>query len=366
MRKDRWGVPFVMAVVILLSGCVNDGVMESGEQVTGVVETTDVLQTVQVAVEESTVEVTTQIQATEETEEIPEAESLFFKEDGKQYSEVPDLVDGKFYWVSVVDVGKTVFDSHGHETVDYSTQTRWFKTLDNERSLTVRRWDNLMYSAGDYLIYEYDGIIHVADSNDLYHPIVSYDKSGTMGMIYPTENEYMVSNERTYEITFYDRDFQIVREINGFRSGDGDTVGGHLYMRYFSEEGLMAVRDMETGLMGFMDMYGELKIPCQYALVSSFVNGYASVLTDAELVPYTEDGGTVAMFDAQGGNWGIIDTDGEFVIEPDVAYANQRERDGLSYYNGISRFSPVREDGTCDFELHGGDEDQVLATVQVE
>ena len=58
---------------------------------------------------------------------------------------------------------------------------------------------------------------------------------------------------------------------------------------------------MKTGLMGFINRAGDLEIPCEYGNVSDFSNGYASALTDAVMIPFTEDGGTVAMFDAEGG-----------------------------------------------------------------
>ena len=71
----------------------------------------------------------------------------------------------------------------------------------------------------------------------------------------------------------------------------------------------MAVRDIQTGLMGFMDETGTLKIPCKYSYTEGFVNGYCPVLVDAKLEQFKEEDGSI-MFDAEGGNWGIIDTKG--------------------------------------------------------
>ncbi len=111
------------------------------------------------------------------------AEDIFFEKDGKQYQKVRDLFDGQYHWASAVSEGTEKLDSHGHKHVDYDSQTRWFECLEDNRRLEVRRWDNLRYSAGDYLIYDYDGVIHVARAEDLYHPVLSYDWGGTYGNI---------------------------------------------------------------------------------------------------------------------------------------------------------------------------------------
>ena len=109
---------------------------------------------------------------------------------------------------------------------------------------------------------------------------------------------------------------------------------------------------------------GSFAIPCLYANVSDFSNGYASVLEGAQLVPYTEED-TVQMFYAKGGQWGIIDRRGSFVIKPSKRYANKSPSEtGEQYYDGIRRFGPVREDGTVDF-LASDEEDRVLETVSV-
>lgn len=278
-------------------------------------------------------------------------EDKYFQKDGKEYQKVTDLNDGACYWASAVTTGKTIKDKDGCEQVDYNAQSRSFERLNGKEIIQVRRWDNLYYSAGDYLIFEYNGTMHVSDYRDLYHPVLSYDIDGTYGIITKIPDGYMVANERNYTVTFYDEKFQMKHQVEGYRA---ESVGAYY------NNGLMAVRDMKTGRMGFMDQAGNLKIPCEYGLVSDFANGYASVLSEAELSSYTEDGGTVSMFNAQGGQWGIIDTNGSFVIEPSEEYENTHSE----YYGGARRFSEVRKDGTADFM--DIEKDIILKTVQIE
>lgn len=296
---------------------------------------------------------------------IPDTDGLNFgqvsPEDGTIYEKVRDLSDGFYHWASVLTAGDPVLDDHGHETTDYNTQKRSFVCLDNGRRLEVRRWDNLNGSAGDYLIYEYDGITHISKSHDLYHPVLSL-KDSSFGTMDAVSDGYMIAgsrlneNKREYTVSFYDKDFQPVRVIEGYRTMEN----GHFY-----EDGLMAVRDMETGLMGFMDQKGDLAIPCEYGYVSDFSNGYASVLTNASLVPFTEDSGTVPMFDAVGGQWGIIDIHGSFAVAASEQFANQESENPYEdWFCGTRRFSPVRNDKTVDF-LASDENDRILETIQI-
>ncbi len=285
-----------------------------------------------------------------------EEQELCYEKDGRQYTLVPDLVTGEYLWASVLSEGTSIKDRHGKQT-DYYSQERSFESLDGKRSYSVRRWDNLLYSAGEYLIFEYDGMIHISKHENLYHPVCSYPMGRTYGMITKVLHGYMVADAKSYEIRFYNEQFRETQVKTGLRAGES----GHYY-----ENGLMAVRDMDTGLVGFMDEQGTLVIPCKYAAASDFSNGYASVLVDAEVVPYTEDAGTVQMFSAKGGQWGILDRKGQFVLRPSERYANQskghREE---KYYGGIRRFSAVREDGTVDF-LAADQDERILETISVE
>ncbi len=289
--------------------------------------------------------------STDEGEE-PE---LYYEKDGRQYELVPDLVTGRYLWASVLSKGTKSKDSHGHEKTNYQSQERWFERVDGSASHSVRRFDNLLYSAGEYLIFEYDGMVHVSRQTDIYHPVLSYEYGWTYGIVTKVKQGYMIADGRDCEIRFYNEQFQETKTLSGLRAGES----GHYY-----ENGLMAVREMKTGLKGFLDESGSFAIPCIYAKVSDFSNGYASVLEGAQLVPYTEED-TVQMFYAKGGQWGIIDQKGSFVIKPSKRYANKSPSEtGEQYYDGIRRFGPVREDGTVDF-LASDEEDRVLETVSV-
>ncbi len=295
----------------------------------------------------------------------------FYVKDDRQYELVQDLVSGRSQWASVTVIGseserakqeeqekqkKLGKTSHTDKYKDYSRQERYFEKLDGSESYQVRRWDNLRYSAGEYLVFEYNGTMHVSKSTDLYHPVLSYDYGGTYGIITKVPQGYMTADSSSYEIRFYDEQFRETKVITGMRAGES----GHYY-----ENGLMAVRDMKTGLIGYMDLNGEMAVPCSYAIASDFSNGFASVLTGAEIIPFTEDAGTVQLFYGKGGQWGIIDRKGKFVLEPSEQYANESPDSPDEQYDaGVRRFGPVRADGTADF-IASDQNEKVLETVSV-
>lgn len=282
----------------------------------------------------------------------------FFEKDGKSYEKVPDLVEGRYNWASALTSGTAVKDGNGCESIDYNSQSRSFERLDGGKKLGVRRWDNLLYSAGDYLIFEYDGTVHVSEPDDLYHPVLSYDKGATHQIVTKVPDGYMIADDQKYTVAFYDEDFKLTRLREGYRY----LENGKCYC-----DGLMAVRDMNTGLMGFMDQSGDIAIPCEYGYVSDFSNGYASVLAGGSLRPFTEAGGAISMFDVDGGQWGIIDIHGNYAVEPSEKYANPApDPDAPStYYCGSRRFSEVREDGTVDFMDVSAADNQVIETIRL-
>lgn len=271
--------------------------------------------------------------------------SVYYEKDGKQYEMVLDLISNQYEWASAVTGGEIVKDDHGHERADYNSQDRSFERVDAAEMMAVRRWDNLRYSAGEYLIFEYNGTMHISKYYDLYKPVLSYNVAGTYGLVIKVPGGYMVANDRSYITIFYDEDFKIVKTIEGYRVAENGA-----YLGDYFQEGLIVVRDMQTGLMGYMDQEGKLAIPCQYGNVSHFSNGYASVLSDAEMIQYTEDAGTVLMFYGRGGTWGIIDVNGNYVLESSEKYANKSVVGSTEEnYYVFTMFSPVREDGTVDF-----------------
>ncbi len=293
-------------------------------------------------------------------EESLDDSELIYEKDGMLYELVEDLITGRHDWASVLSAGRQVKDSHGHKHTDYNSQERRFERIGDtqgaKESYPVRRFDNLLYSAGDYLIFEYDNMIHVSKSTDLYHPVLSYECGGTYGLVFKVPKGYMTADARAYEIRFYDEQFKETQVITGLCAGESGL---------YYQDGLMAVRDMETGLKGFMNQNGKLVIPCRYADASDFSNGFASVLTDAEVVPYTEDAGTVQLFYGKGGQWGIIDRKGQFVVEPSAEYANESPDDtDTMYVSGVRRFGPVRENGTVDF-IAADQGERVLKTIKI-
>lgn len=293
-------------------------------------------------------------------EESLDDSELIYEKDGMLYELVEDLITGRHDWASVLSAGRQVKDSHGHKHTDYNSQERRFERIGDtqgaKESYPVRRFDNLLYSAGDYLIFEYDNMIHVSKSTDLYHPVLSYECGGTYGLVFKVPKGYMTADARAYEIRFYDERFKETQVITGLCAGESGL---------YYQDGLMAVRDMETGLKGFMNQNGKLVIPCRYADASDFSNGFASVLTDAEVVPYTEDAGTVQLFYGKGGQWGIIDRKGQFVVEPSAEYANESPDDtDTMYVSGVRRFGPVRENGTVDF-IAADQGERVLKTIKI-
>lgn len=296
------------------------------------------------------------LKQTENKEDTNEEPELYYEKDGRQYELVQDLITGKYLWANVLTQGRQVKDDYGYKQTDPNSQKHYFESLDHTLSYPVRRWDNLLYSAGDYLVFEYDRKVHVSKHTDLYHPVLSFDANNTLGIITKVPMGYMIADQHKYEIYFYDENFGQIKVLTGLRAGES----GNFYI-----DGLMGVRNMETGRMGFIDEQGEIMIPCEYALVTDFSNGFASVLTNAEIVPFTEESGTVQMFYGKGGQWGIIDKKGQFVIKPSEQYANgSPKKTDTQYFHGIRRFGPVREDGTVDF-IASDEDERVLETINL-
>ena len=71
------------------------------------------------------------------------------------------------------------------------------------------------------------------------------------------------------------------------------------------------------------------------------------------------------LFYGKGGQWGIIDRKGKFVLEPSEQYANESPDSPDEQYDaGVRRFGPVRADGTADF-IASDQNEKVLETVSV-
>ena len=89
---------------------------------------------------------------TETEPSFSEEEEAYSFENGLEIQKVPDLITGEYIWQSVVEAGEIKYDKFGGEYRDYDVEPRYYETLDGSQKLDVRRWDNLRYSCGDYLI----------------------------------------------------------------------------------------------------------------------------------------------------------------------------------------------------------------------
>lgn len=141
-------------------------------------------------------------------------------------------------------------------------------------------------------------------------------------------------------LTFYDADYNVTEEYENVR------------LEEFSDD-YYCLLDLDTGLYGYVDDSGKLVIPFSYPLAKGFHNGYAAVLDGARQEIYYEDQ-TVKMYDNVDGCWGIIDKQGNYVIEPDEAFSNSFDRKDLGeaserYVNGPVEFTQVGEDGHVEF-----------------
>lgn len=279
-------------------------------------------------------------EAETETSFSEEEEEAYSFENGLEIQKVPDLITGEYRWQSVVKAGEIKYDKFGGEYRNYDVEPRYYETVDGTEKLDVRRWDNLKYSCGDYLIYEYDGTLYVSKPDKLYEPVLSFENGSD---ICRAGDNLMVENFHNSFVYFYDRDFNPLNQLDGVR------VAGEDVTTEFSD-GYLPVEETQTGKFGYLDTSGTLVLPFQYDAATNFSNGYAGVLVGAELAPYTEDSGTVTLHLAQGGQWGIIDKQGAFVLEPTEKTGNTAENEEeKSLYGGAKGFGPVRADGTVDF-----------------
>lgn len=276
---------------------------------------------------------------TETEPSFSEEEEAYSFENGLEIQKVPDLITGEYIWQSVVEAGEIKYDKFGGEYRDYDVEPRYYETLDGSQKLDVRRWDNLRYSCGDYLIYEYDGTLYVAKPDKMYEPLLSFENGSEISV---AGDNLMVDNFHNAFLHFYDCDFNLISQLDGVRAaGEGVTT-------QFSD-GFLPVEEVQTGKFGYLDTNGSLILPFLYDAVTDFSNGYAGVLVGAELQPYTEEG-NITLHLVQGGQWGIIDKQGTFVLEPSEKTGNTAQtEEEKSLYGGAKGFGPVREDGTVDF-----------------
>lgn len=231
-------------------------------------------------------------------------------------------------------------DEGGNKVDNPYEQTAWFVSVDGKAYLSVRRFDELICSWEDMLIYSYDDTVYVT-KNDVIDPFFSLKKGKDRVSFHAQDNVLCISNETAGTMTFYDEELQVIREYRDVRLAD------------FSEN-RYCVLDLNTGLYGYLNGFGVEAIPFQYSVAQGFHNGYAVVLAGAEAEVYYEEK-TVKMFNHVGGCWGVIDTAGNYVIEPSEEFSNSFDREDLAgltqpdLVDGPVTFSPVDERGHVKF-----------------
>lgn len=253
-------------------------------------------------------------------------------------SAVPDLSGAEGRWYKETEY----VDANGNRIENPYDCPAWFRTVDGSKKFSVRSFDELICSWGDILFYRYDKAIYVTKDDAIAPYFTISEAEGSVGLFTAGKElgAYQNGANGVGKLTFYDADFNIVKEYKNVR------------LEEFSES-YYCLMDLDTGLYGYVDDSGEVAIPFAYSLAKGFHNGYASVLEGARQEIYYEDR-TVKMYNNVDGFWGIIDKKGKYVLEPGAEYSNSFDRDDLGkitehYVNGPVEFGPVREDGYVEF-----------------
>jgi|GEM_PF-5588553 len=156
-----------------------------------------------------------------------------------------------------------------------------------------------------------DGLISAQNSDSLYGFL---DVNGTT--VIDFEYTYITS-EFSDGVAFVCRwDESAGQDIHTGIDTEGNTVidfsslsGGQYYPAYGSSlsAGLFPVKDVFTDKTGYMNLSGELVIPCKYSYASKFINGSAVIGMYVSTVGFEEV------------YYGVIAPDGSYVLEPDFA-----------------------------------------------
>ena len=155
-----------------------------------------------------------------------------------------------------------------------------------------------------------------------------YEKAWSFG-----ENLAAVKERETNTIHFIDTTGKKIFQLpEGYELMDNSS--------YRFSEGLIAVVDKSSGLMGFMNKKGELVIKCQFDQVGNFSEGkaYAAMITNS----YMNFVGKNRM--------GYINEKGEWVIELPHKTANLENGcyfEGSEFNDGMARMCIRENDGDC-------------------
>ncbi|WP_405376278.1 WG repeat-containing protein [Pseudobutyrivibrio sp.] len=115
---------------------------------------------------------------------------------------------------------------------------------------------------------------------------------------------------------------------------EGDLLNDKQYSGYagepFFEDGLCAIYDEESGLVGFMDESGEYVIEAQYKEAHNFHEGYAPVCEEV-------DGKDT---------WGYVDKSGEIVIDYQYQWAGPFSEEGYALVKVDGKYGYINKDGS--------------------
>lgn len=73
--------------------------------------------------------------------------------------------------------------------------------------------------------------MHVSEPDDLYHPVLSYDKGATHQIVTKVPDGYMIADDQKYTVAFYDEDFKLASsmfDVDGGQWGIIDIHGNYV------------------------------------------------------------------------------------------------------------------------------------------
>ena len=115
---------------------------------------------------------------------------------------------------------------------------------------------------------------------------------------------------------------------------EGNLLNDKQYSGYagesFFEDGLCAIYDEESGLVGFMDESGEYVIEAQYKEAHNFHEGFAPVCEEV-------DGKDT---------WGYVDKSGEIVIDYQYEWAGPFSEEGYALVEVDGKYGYINKDGS--------------------
>lgn len=176
--------------------------------------------------------------------------------------------------------------------------------------VVIPEWDYIAYSEGSFICYQYKrGYSHIFDEKgSLQFEYYGYIGAFSEGLIpsYDDSARGYVDKKGVLTIPLdYD-------ELGQFVNGVAEVAQSYMGPSYYIDKagndltdtvssGLRMYEDTDTSLFGYMNNKGEIVIPAIFGEAAPFLNGYAVVNASS----YIENG-----------KYGVIDTNGNYVLEP--------------------------------------------------